>query len=606
MDVLLCLAEAGGAVVERDDLLAQVWGDRVVNDEPLTRCIGELRRALGDSRSNPRYVKTIPKRGYQLVTPALPLEGEAQGEVPSRISRWFSQVSIVRKAAVGLGVILLAIVIEMGVERTLDGDIGDQGSSPETVLPDNIVKHSIVVLPFVDMSAEQDQAYMGDGVAEELLNLLARVRDLRVISRSSAFSLKGKPIDIREVAVQFDVAYVLEGSVRTSGDRIRITAQLVDGQTDTHIWSETYERGLDDVFAIQDEIAQAVVSKLRITLLGDAPRSRHTDPEAYALFLQGRSLHEQPGGGAMNRALDFYKAALDIDPAYVPAWVWLAAGYDDVINSIDLPRDEVVKLARQAIGNALAIDPHDPLALGMNALLIQAWDNDLQRAASEMQRALDLDPANPFLLRWSATILVALGRHDEAVRVTEYLFARDPIGNITRINLAETYMNAGRFDEAVHICEIEVALSSENSPCGARLIIANLYAGNPEVALELLQRVRPSRVYTRLAPMVLHGAGQSEAYEQAVGEILAAYAAGDTGLGYWIVNTFAFTGDEDLLYEWLERTALDGALNMAPGLSYFAAYENEPRFQRVMSDLGMAPADIDAIGFDLPSLSVTP
>lgn len=602
MDVLLCLAEAGGAVVEREDLLRQVWGKKAVNDEPLTRCVGELRKALGDKSSNPEYILTVPKRGYRLLQTPAEIEHE---QAPKR--NWFSRMPRLRKAAVGLGLILLAVVLEVGIERSIDGGGGEAPEIPEAAITLEDIERSIAVLPFVDMSAEQDQAYMGDGIAEELLNLLARIPDLRVISRSSSFSLRDAAIDLREVAQQFGVAYVLEGSVRTSGNRIRVTAQLVDGRTDTHVWSETYERDLDNVFAIQDAIAQGVAGKLRITILGDAPRSRPTDPDAYALFLQGRSLHEQPGGDAIIRALDFYQAALDIDPDYVPAWVWLAAAYDDVVNSIDLPREEVVQLAREAISRALDIDPEDPLALGMNAVLIQSWDHDVPRAAVQMQRALDLDPANPYLLRWSSFVFTHLGRHDEAVRVMEYLFERDPIGHITRINLASAYLSSGRFNEAVRLCEIEVALSTENSPCGWRLVLAHLYSGNAGSALELLERIGPSRTYTRLAPMVYFANEMSRPdVEQALTALMDAYEAGDGGLAYWIVNAYAFMGDEATMLAWLESTAEEGNLSMPPNTAYFSGYEDGPRFQRVLASLGMAPEELAGVALKLPPLFANP
>ena len=394
MDVLLCLAEARGEVVERDELLRQVWGDRAVTDEPLTRCIGELRRALGDSSAERAYIETIPKRGYRLMKPAEPLappppEPERADEPPASPV----PVSRTRKVLVALGLLLLAVLLEVSIERSLEPGPSEEEPAP---IAADIVERSIAVLPFTDMSATQDQEYMGDGVAEELLNLLARIRDLRVISRSSTFSLKGSQIDIREVARRFGVAYVLEGSVRTSGDRIRITAQLIDGLTDTHIWSEEYERELDDVFAIQDEIAAAVVGKLQITLLGEPPRSRPTDPRAYAVFLQARALHEQPVGDSMQRAVELYKAAVEIDPEYVPAWVWLAAAYDDTVASIGLPRDEVVRLAKKAIATALAIEPDDPLALGMDSLLTIAWDDDPERAAALIATSARTGPEQSF------------------------------------------------------------------------------------------------------------------------------------------------------------------------------------------------------------------
>ncbi len=185
-------------------------------------------------------------------------------------------------------------------------------------------ENSIVVLPFVNMSDDPDNEYFADGISEELLNLLANVPELRVISRSSAFAFKGKDLKIGEIAEQLNVAHVLEGSVRKSGDRVRITAQLVDARSDTHLWSATYDRGFDDIFAIQDEIATEVVRHLKITLLGEAPRVPETDPEAYALYLRAGQLLMQFKPENIPAAEALLRQALERDPQNVRVVLGLA------------------------------------------------------------------------------------------------------------------------------------------------------------------------------------------------------------------------------------------------------------------------------------------
>jgi len=601
VDVLLCLAEAGGAVVERDDLLRKVWGERAVSDEPLTRCISDLRRALGDPRSEPEYILTIPKRGYRLlkVPQPLPKGKTVTTAVSSGPGSWSRRIfDAVRKPTVALGLIVTAVVAVIVIENVADR-LTPKGPEDAT---STVADHSIAVLPFTDMSPGQDQAYMGDGVAEEVLSLLARIPGLRVISRSSTFSLKGSTIDIRNLARQFNVGYVLEGSVRTSADRVRVTVQLIDGRTDTHVWAETYDRKLHDIFEIQDDIASAVVSRLKLTILGDAPKSRPTDPETYALFLQGRYLHERPAGDSMQRAFDYYKAALAIDPDYVPAWVWLGALYDDTVNSAGLPREEAGRLAQAAVERALEIDANDPLALGMRAVLISDWNDDLAGAAAYMQKAIDRDPTNPILLRWSAIVLTRLGRHDEAVSVNEYLYERDPLGNIAKINLAATYLNAGRYVDAIRVCRIEVALTDESSPCGSRLILAYVHAGDSARALEQLERTNPSRVYMRLAPLVFASLGRHTEFEQSLRELLSAYEMGDTGLSYWVAYTWAFAGDADQAFEWLERARQHGVLGVAPHEHAFRDIAKDARWASLMERAGMSADTLDAIALRVPVL----
>jgi tetratricopeptide (TPR) repeat protein len=224
-----------------------------------------------------------------------------------------------------------------------------------------------------------------------------------------------------------------------------------------------------------------------------------------------------------------------------------------------------------------------------------------------MQRALDLDTANPILLRWAAIVLTELGRYEQAVVVMEYLFERDPVGNITRINLAETYLNAGRFDDAVRICEIEVALSDESSPCGSRLVLAYLYTGDAEAAMALLERLpATSRVYIRLAPMVNHALGRDAAFAESLRVLQQAYEDGDSGLGYWVANAFAFAEDEDGLFDWMARMEAEGTLSIVPGTAFFSAYESDPRWGRMMANQRPSPAELAAIPLHLPNLSANP
>ena len=268
MDVLLYLAENADRVVEREDALRSVWGERAQTDEPLTRCIGELRRALNDTRSEPEYIQTIPKRGYRLVMPVMPLataESATGPELtePQRLLR----LATMKKIGIGAAVLLIAAVLEVGIERMLSDT---DSSGAEQTVADSLAEDSIAVLPFANIGSDSSQEYFSDGISEELLNLLSRYSELRVISRTSAFSYKGRNVDLPTIAAELNVAYILEGSVRRSEDSVRITANLIDARSDANLWSETYDRTLDDIFAIQDEIAGTVVSRLEATLLSNS------------------------------------------------------------------------------------------------------------------------------------------------------------------------------------------------------------------------------------------------------------------------------------------------------------------------------------------------
>ena len=214
------------------------------------------------------------------------------------------------------------------------------------VLVESYGDKSIAVLPFVNMSSDPEQEYFSDGISEELLNLLSKIPELRVISRSSAFSFKGKDFDIPTIAAQLNVAHILEGSVRKAGSQVRITAQLIEASSDTHLWSETYDRTLDDIFVIQDEIAGSVVDALKLTLFGDAPRAEPIDPEAYALYLQAVHIGNQYTAEAFEQSNAMLKQVLATAPNYARAWRLLARNYDGQAAVGQLPREEGKALAR--------------------------------------------------------------------------------------------------------------------------------------------------------------------------------------------------------------------------------------------------------------------
>ncbi|MBT8090304.1 MAG: hypothetical protein KJO01_08865 [Gammaproteobacteria bacterium] len=454
---------------------------------------------------------------------------------------------------------------------------------------------SIAVLPFVDMSIGHDQEYMSDGIAEELLNLLAQIPELRVISRSSSFSFKTANIDIPSIAEKLNVAYILEGSVRKSGNRIRITSQLVEARSDTHLWSETYERELDDIFAIQDEIAETVVGKLEVMLLAEPPKVRETDPEAYALFLQARHLHENPSTESFHKALETYQAALAIDEKYVPAWVWLAALYDDMAHSLGIPYEEVGRLARGAIQRALAIDPDDAMALGMSAIIVREWDHDLAFAAAQMQRGVSLDPNNPVLLRWAGILMLALGQYDDAIRVNEFLFERDPVGVISKINLSAAYLHAARFEDSIEVSKMLLTARPDSGIGRFLLALAYLHTGDMELALQQTEQRGNSVRLTAVAAIAFHGLGRLDEFESTLTELREWYDSDGPTIANRIALVHAFTGDIDAAFEWLERASRDGVLSLSPDDADFVNLHDDPRWDALMEKAGFSKERLDAI-----------
>ena len=302
MQVLACLAEQPNEVVSRQHLLNTVWGRRSGSDEQLTRAVGEIRRAFQDNPVNPAFVATIPKRGYRLIGSVRPLEKQtAEGRVVTKGVRQLG----VHAVLAGMAIIgLLTVLIILSRDETT-------GSAPNNALTHD---QSIAVLPFVNISDDPGNEYFADGITEEILNLLTTVPDLRVIGRTSSFAFKDRSMDLREIGQRLGVRTILEGSVRKFGDRVRIVAQLIDTTNGSHIWSESYDRTLTDIFAVQEEVASAVISALRIHVTRLPGRGRPTESWlAYSAFLQARA--------AVNRlkwraAADLLDKALRIDPDF--------------------------------------------------------------------------------------------------------------------------------------------------------------------------------------------------------------------------------------------------------------------------------------------------
>src|SRR5438552_139803 len=302
---------------------------------------------------------------------------------------------------------------------------------------------SIAVLPFTDLSAEKDQEYFTDGLAEELLNVLSKIRGLRVASRTSAFSFKGTKVDIPTVAQKLNVATILEGSMRKAGKRVRITAQLIDVATDSHLWSDTYDRELEDIFAVQDDIAQSVVKELRAALLGEKPnasasaavkaevqaaaRGRGENTEAYRLYLQGRFFEDRSTREGTAKAIEYYRQALGPDPQDGLAWAGLSRSYASQAGSSWSRITEGFAKAREAAERAIQFEPdlaESQLAMGWIRMY---HDWDWKAADSLLRRAVELAPGDAQALRDTAILAGFLGPADEAVTLLRRAAVLDPL-----------------------------------------------------------------------------------------------------------------------------------------------------------------------------------
>jgi TolB-like protein/tetratricopeptide (TPR) repeat protein len=494
---------------------------------------------------------------------------------------------------------VLALV---GITALLAGAwyVGRQSASASAAAPasSGVSSASVAVLPFVNMSSDPEQEYFSDGISEELLNLLAKIPGLEVAARTSSFSYKGKDVKVADVARELNVAHVLEGSVRKSGDQVRITAQLIRADNGFHLWSDTWDRSLDDIFKIQDEIAADVVEQLKVTLLGDAPTVVATDPEAYSLYLQARQLGRLRTSESFEQAIALYKRALEIDPDYPAVWAGLARIYYSQASGGLRPREEGYALAREAANEALGIDPEYALAYARLGRIAMDYDRDRVAAARYLERALGLDPMNPDIAFEAAVLAANIGRVDEAIALDKYVVARDPVNSAGHHNLGLVYRDAGRLDEAM--TSLRTALNLSPGYSGAQYFIgeALLLKGQPEAALAAFAEEGDEEYRVKGTALALHALGRREEFEAAFRDLRERWGE------EWpseVAHVYAWTGNADAAFEWLDRAVAqkEGGLNEQFRSPFYAPLRDDPRWAAFRERTGTSEEQLAAIKFEV-------
>lgn len=364
--------------------------------------------------------------------------------------------------------------------------------SPHTPPPSSPEKRSIAVLPFANLSPDPENEYFSDGLTEELINSLTKIEGLRVASRTSAFAWKGKQENIRKIGQQLNVETVLEGSVRKAGNRLRITAQLVNIADDSHLWSERYDREMEDIFAVQDEIARAIVDALKIKLASDKKHQIVKPPtesiEAYNLYLQGRFHWNKRSKEGFERAIQYFEQALQIDPTYARAYAGLADCYTLLASYGYLDPHEGFPKAREAARKALELDETLAEAHASIAAIKLNYEQDLEGARKEIERAITLNPHYATAHHWHAATLVGLGHTDEAVAAIQRALELDPLSAIMRVTAGEVFQLAGRWQEAEE--HLQKALELNPNLARAYIALATIHqlSGNWQKAEHELQR----------------------------------------------------------------------------------------------------------------------
>jgi TolB-like protein/Tfp pilus assembly protein PilF len=457
---------------------------------------------------------------------------------------------------------------------------------------------SIAVLPFVNMSPDKEQDYFSDGISEELLNQLAKIHELRVIARTSSFSYKGEGLKVEQIARELNVAHILEGSIRKSGNTLRVTAQLIRAADSSHLWSETFDRTLDDVFAVQDEIAAAVVAQLKIKLVGTAPKVRKTDPTAYALFLQARQLSRLGTNEGWQRSTALYQQTLAIDPSYAAAWAGCAWNYLWQVDQGVLPSDDGNRLAREAANKALALDSSQAWAEGDLGWIALTYDFDPAAAVRHYERALVLEPTNLDIIGDAGQVAAYIGHMELAIALSKYAFAQDPVNALAAHNLGYVNLSAGLLDDAIAAYRTALMLSPGSTGVSSRIGLALMLKGENQAALAAMEREPSEAMRLSSLAMAYHALGERTKSDERLEQLIARH---ERDASYSIATALAYRGEADRAFAWLDKaiTYHDTGLFTVLVQPGFVNLHNDPRWLPLLTKLGLAPEQLAAIKFDV-------
>ena len=546
MQTLIFLAKNPGQVISREQFFDSVWKGLIVNEEALSRAISLLRSALNDNAHRPEFIQTIPGVGYRLIA-----------EVTAAIT-----------------------------------------PLPVSTSAAEAQNNSIAVLPFINLSSDPGNEYFSEGISEEILNVLAHIKRFKVVGRTSSFAFKDKNEDIRKIGKALGVSHVLEGSVRKAGHQVRITAQLIKTEDGFHLWSETFDRSLEDIFAVQDQIAEAVAAQLRLALLPATPKVTKTDPEAYALYLQARYLERHSTAKGNKQALELIQQAVKVAPDYTEAWHGLASIYKNMTAKANLPPVEGYRLAAEAAAKALQCNADYAPAHALLGWMYDHFDENFAAAAQHIQRALELAPTDIEIISSAAALASSLGRLDTAIALQEYTVARDPVNPVYLTLLGLFYRCAGEYEKSIASYRLALRLSSGIMSAQYNIGTCRMLQGQSQEALkEILLEEELGYRLMGLAP-VYHDLGMKPESDQALAEMIEKFAAeGAYNIGFM----FAYCGENDLAFEWLEKAyqGKDVGLTQINIEPVIAKLHSDPRWLPFLQRIGMSDDQLAEIEFEV-------
>jgi TolB-like protein/DNA-binding winged helix-turn-helix (wHTH) protein/tetratricopeptide (TPR) repeat protein len=605
--VLVCLIRNPGQLVSKDELLDAVWNDCSVSENSLTQCIARLRRALGDDTHEPHYIATVPTLGYRFLlevqvaedshltlgipapnghtesgateTNPTPTEDRLPRPRVQSPQRWAA-------AFVTIGaIVIVGIIVIVAVGRF-------RNSVPQKAY--SVSVHSLAVLPFENLSGDTEQEYFADGMTAELITELAKISSIRVISRTSVMRYKRIRKPLIDIARELNVDAVVEGEVLRSQNRVRVTAQLVDASTDRHLWSETYDRDLRDVVSLQADVAQSISKAIgaRVTPAEDShrPSTRRIDPEAYEAYLKGRFFYQKRTTAGFNKAADYFRQAVRIDPRFAEAYAGLAKTYDILGTYGILPPNECFPKAREAADKALQLDDTLSEAYTARGTAWTMYERDWSAAEQDFQRALKLNPNDADAHHLHAEHLTNIGRAEGAIAEMARARELDPLSLPVNGTLGRTYRDARRNEEADVQCRKTVELDPDFALGHWCLGVTDIAEKRYTEALTEMQRANALGE----APLYTLGLGYAYAVSgdrtraEAIIKSLEKRPDNAYTPAYYIASIYGALGEKDMAFTWLQRAYAE----RDPGITYLLLdpfmdpLRSDPRFDVLVRQVG--------------------
>jgi TolB-like protein/DNA-binding winged helix-turn-helix (wHTH) protein/Flp pilus assembly protein TadD len=566
-DVLRYLVKNAGRLVTQDELLEALWPETYVNQEVLRKYILEIRKVLGDRPEKPVFIETVTKRGYRFIAPVVdesedeppelstPRAGateEAATEEQVRRETVLSDQETPpakHRMSTHTSVLLLAVV----AIAALGGYFRFSHNRPNAASTNNT---SIAVLPFVDLSPAKDQEYFSDGFAEQLINDLAKVSGLKVVGRSSSFQFRNKDVDLRAVGRKLGVANVLEGSVRREGNHVRVTAELIKTDDGFQLWSQTYDREISDIFAVQDEIALAATGALQLKLLGGAGQPvastiRSANPEAYQAYLQGKYCAARGQDREdLNKALSYTDEAIQLDPNYAAASAQRAQVLETLSGLGLIESNEGFRHARESAEKAIALDPNLAAGYLRLARIQMSHDWDWDGADVSLKKAGILEPGSAEVLHGRAYLARRLGHMDGAIELYKLAIALDPMRANFHLALAYELYFVGRYDEAMAALEKAEELNPQLSSLHLTRGKVLFSEGRREEALAEMERETGDWEKLSGEALAYHALGRREDSDNALKKLIATH---QNDAAFQIGEVYAYRGETDKAFARLDR-----------------------------------------------------